>query len=94
MFHRNCREISILETEHFGTVAYAEIGAMLVGRICNHKKTVFARGEEKGYFAYGGSTVVLLTEKGFVTPDDDLLQNSARGIETYVRTGETVGKKA
>ena len=94
VFHRNCREVSMLETEHFGTVAYIEVGAMLVGRICNHRKTAFVRGEEKGYFAYGGSTVVILTEQGAVTPDADLLQNSSHGIETYVRTGETVGKKA
>lgn len=94
VFHRNCREVSLLKTEHFGTVAYVEVGAMLVGRICNHRKTVFARGEEKGYFAYGGSTVVLLTEKGVVTPDKDLLENSRKGIETYVRTGETVGRRA
>ena len=94
VFHRNCREVSMLETEQFGTVAYVEVGAMLVGRICNHRKTAFVRGEEKGYFAYGGSTVVLLTEKGAVTPDADLLQNSRLGIETYVRTGETVGRKA
>lgn len=93
VFHRNCREVSVLETEHFGTVAYVEVGAMLVGRICNHKKSTFVRGEEKGYFAYGGSTVVLLTEQGAVTPDADLLENSRQGIETYVRTGETVGKK-
>ncbi len=94
VFHRNCREVSFLETEHFGTIAFVEVGAMLVGRICNHKKPFFVRGEEKGYFAYGGSTVVILTEKGAVIPDADLLQNSKKGIETYVRTGETVGKKA
>ena len=93
VFHRNCREISYLETAHFGTIAYAEIGVMLVGRSCNHHTATFVRGEEKGYFAYGGSTVVLLTEKGAVTPDQDLLRNSAQGIETYVRTGETVGQR-
>ncbi len=93
VFHRNCREVSYLKTEHFGTLAYVEVGAMLVGRICNHPADVFARGEEKGYFAYGGSTVVLLTERNAVTPDADLLENSRQGIEIYVRTGETVGKK-
>lgn len=93
VFHRNCREVSLLETEHFGTVAYVEVGAMMVGRIVNHHKSVFTRGEEKGYFAFGGSTVVILTEHGAVTPDADLLQNSAKGIETYVRAGSTVGRK-
>lgn len=94
VFHRNCREVSLLETEHFGTVAYVEVGAMMVGRIVNHGKKTFSRGEEKGYFAFGGSTVVILTEKGGVLPCDDLLENSKKGIETYVRSGETVGRKA
>ena len=94
VFHRNCREVSLLETEHFGTVAYVEVGAMMVGRIVNHGKKTFSRGEEKGYFAFGGSTVVILTEKGGVLPCEDLLANSKKGIETYVRSGETVGRKA
>lgn len=94
VFHRNCREVSLLQTENFGTVAYVEVGAMLIGRIVNHQKAVFRRGEEKGYFEFGGSTVVILTEKGSVIPCDDLLENSKKGIETYVRSGEIVGRRA
>lgn len=93
VFHRNCREVSILQTEHFGRLAYIEVGAMMVGRIVNHHMAVFARGEEKGFFAFGGSTVVILTEKDAVVPDEDILQNSLSGIETYVRSGERVGAK-
>lgn len=92
VFHRNCREVSLLESAHFGVIAYIEVGAMLVGRIVNHRKPVFTRGEEKGYFAYGGSTVVLLIEPNRITPDADLLQNSLAGIETYVRAGEAVAQ--
>ncbi len=91
VFHRNCREVSVLETEHFGRLAYVEVGAMMVGKIINHDITVFARGDEKGYFAFGGSTVVILTAKGAVTPCEDILKNSQQGIETYVHTGEKVG---
>ena len=92
VFHRNCRQVSVLETENFGRCAYVEVGAMMVGRIVNHDKTNFSRGEEMGYFAFGGSTVVVLTGKDAVTPCEDILKNSSEGIETYVRAGETVGR--
>ena len=51
------------------------------------------RGEEKGNFAFGGSTILLLTQKGAVRPDSDLLRNTLRGIETKVRLGEKIGEK-
>ncbi len=91
VFHRNCREVSVLETENFGRIAYIEVGAMMVGRIVNHDISTFARGDEKGYFAFGGSTVVILTAGDTVVPCEDILKNSDQGIETYVRSGEKVG---
>ncbi len=92
VFHRNCREVTLLECTHCGVLAFVEVGAMLVGRIVNHHREAFSRGEEKGYFAFGGSTVVILTTPNSVLPDEDLLQNSLSGIETYVHSGEQVGK--
>ncbi len=93
VFHRNCRNVSILETENFGRCAYVEVGAMMVGRIVNHGQETFARGEEKGYFAFGGSTVVVLVGKDVLTPCEDIVKNSNDGIETYVRAGETVARR-
>lgn len=93
VFHRNCRNVSILETENFGRCAYVEVGAMMVGKIVNHGQEAFARGEEKGYFAFGGSTVVVLVGKDVLTPCEDIVKNSDQGIETYVRAGETVAEK-
>lgn len=93
VFHRNCRNVSILETAHFGRCAYVEVGAMMVGRIVNHEQKTFARGEEKGYFAFGGSTVVVLVGKDVLTPCEDIIANSNQGIETYVRAGEAVGRR-
>ena len=90
VFHRNCRNVSILETENFGRCAYVEVGAMMVGRIINHGQETFSRGEEKGYFAFGGSTVVVLVGKDVLTPCEDILRNSNQGIETYVRAGDRV----
>lgn len=64
VFSENCREYSILKTDNFGTAAQIEVGAMLVGKIKNREVSVFGRGEEKGMFLYGGSTVMVLLEKG------------------------------
>ncbi len=93
VFSRNCREISVLKTRRFGTVTQIEVGAMLTGKIRNHGLTRFRKGDEKGYFEYGGSTVILLfpkTDRGFVEPDPDILQNSQNGIETLVELGERI----
>ena len=92
VFHRNTREVTILNTLHFGKLAFVEVGAMLVGRIVNEHRKTFRKGEEKGYFEFGGSTVVLLTEKGAVLPDGDILKNSREEIETKVSLGESVGR--
>lgn len=93
VFTRNCRELCLLETAHFGTVAQVEVGAMLVGKIENYGEpgARFVRGEEKGRFLYGGSTVVVLLEKDRVKLDDALFENTLRGLETPVTMGETLG---
>lgn len=93
VFTRNCREYCLMETEHFGLVAQVEVGAMLVGKIKNYAEpgARFARGEEKGRFLYGGSTVVLLLERDRVELDEELFENTAQGLETPVKLGETLG---
>ncbi|MDD6098285.1 MAG: phosphatidylserine decarboxylase [Oscillospiraceae bacterium] len=95
IYKRNCREYTMLRTENFGDVIQAEVGAMMVGRIVNHHgKASFRRGEEKGMFMFGGSTVVLLIERGRAVIDADIVRNSASGIETVVKYGEKIGAKA
>ena len=96
IYKRNCREFTMLHTENFGDVVQIEVGAMLVGRIKNHHKQVchFSKGQEKGFFEYGGSTIVLLFEKSMINIDSDILENSKHGIETVVKYGEKIGKKA
>ena len=62
-FKTNSREYTILHTKHFGDVIEVEIGAMGVGRIKNdHSIHKFKKGEEKGYFEFGGSTIVVLVK--------------------------------
>ena len=93
IYRENTREYTILHTENFGRVIMAEVGAMLVGRIANHHKGhhKFRRGDEKGMFKYGGSTVVLLFERDIVEFDKDILCNTADGYETVVKMGEKIG---
>lgn len=92
VYGKNCRELTLIETESFGKVAYIEVGAMMVGRINNTHKSEFVRGEEKGYFSFGGSTIVLLYKSGVITLDGDIAENSREEIETTVLYGERVGK--
>lgn len=92
IYRENSREYTLIQTPQFGTVLMMEIGAMLVGRIKNlHAASTVERGEEKGYFEFGGSSVMLLLEKGHFVPDDDLIRHSANGEETVVKQGESIG---
>ena len=92
IYKENSREYSLLHTAKFGDILMMEVGALLVGRIVNHHEAAeVTRGQEKGYFQFGGSTVVLLTEPGSVIIDEDILHNSREGMETIVRYGEKIG---
>ena len=95
VYRRNARRYTLLHTEHFGDVVQMEVGALLVGKIRNHNETTgsFAKLQEKGYFEYGGSTVILLLKKDAVTVDADILKYSAKGIETKVKIGERIAEQ-
>ena len=66
---------------------------MMVGKIVNYKKKNFKKGEEKGYFLFGGSTIVIIVKEDIITIDDDILKNSKEGIETKVKQGEKIAKR-
>lgn len=94
VFCENARKYTLLHSAIFGQVLQMEVGALLVGRIVNHDASnanVYA-GEEKGYFEFGGSTIVLLVQKDSVILDDELIENTRQGRETIVRYGETLGR--
>ena len=90
IYMENTRSVNLLKTENFGTIAYIEVGAMLIGRIVDNGTDVFEKGQEKGYFEPGGSTVVILVKN--VEIDKDIMEQSASGIETKVRYGERIGR--
>lgn len=92
IYKENTREYTVIRSKEFGDVLQMEVGALLVGKISNHKQsTVVTRGEEKGFFEYGGSTIVVLTQKGRVTPRSDLLTNSKNGYETKILQAHPLG---
>jgi phosphatidylserine decarboxylase len=92
VFSENCREYTVIETRDFGCITQIEVGAMLVGKIANlHGARRVSRGEEKGMFLYGGSTVVLLLEKDRLDIDESLFLATERGEETPVVMGQSLG---
>lgn len=93
-FKTNSRCWTILHTDNFNDIIQVEIGAMMIGKITNkNQNNNFIKGEEKGYFEFGGSTIVLLIKNNIVNIDDYLIENSKNNIETYVKYGEKIGKK-
>lgn len=91
-FKTNSREYSILHTDHFSDVVQIEVGAMMVGRIDNyHGNYSFKKGEEKGKFLFGGSTIVLLV-KPCVKIDDVFIDETKLGNEVIVKYGEKIGE--
>lgn len=94
IFAENERHVSIFKTENFGKLAYVEVGAMMVGKIVQtYQNDHFNRGEEKGYFLFGGSTVIIFGEKGAWKPHSDIIENTKKGLETYLELGEECASK-
>ena len=89
VFGENKRSVTLIETEAFGSLAYIEVGAFGVGSIVNMKREGrVEKMDEKGYFKFGGSTVVLVFEPGKMTFSEDLVANSLAGRETLVKVGQ------
>ncbi len=94
VYKTNSREYTVLHTENFGDVVQMEVGALLVGKIVNyHQEHRFSRGEEKGRFEFGGSTIVLLFEKDAVNFPGELMRFSQEGYEKKVKMGQKIGEK-
>ncbi|AKG20845.1 phosphatidylserine decarboxylase [Calothrix sp. 336/3] len=94
LFCQNQRAITKFISQQFGEIIYIEIGAFCIGTI----KQTFApgtviQGQEKGYFRFGGSTIILLFEPGIIQFDDDLIQDSAMNLEIKVKAGEAIAKR-
>jgi len=90
----NERQIVACDAD-FGRFWLVDVGAFGVGTIIQtYSGDAHAKGDEKGYFKFGGSTVILVTRAGALAYDSDLVRNSAAGIETRVRCGEHIATPA
>ena len=95
IYKMNSREYCLLKTKELGTILLMEVGALMVGKISNHEEdsAQVKRGDEKGMFEFGGSTIVVMTEPGMAEPDKDIIQNTKAKAETLVKMGEPIGCK-
>jgi len=95
LFCQNKREWSIFHTDNFNDVIYMEVGATCVGTIIQSYDpgSKVKKGDEKGYFKFGGSTVILFFKKDAVKIHEDLINQTTLGFETSVLMGEKIGLK-
>ena len=95
IYKMNSREYCLLKTKELGTILLMEVGALMVGKINNHEEdsAQVKRGDEKGMFEFGGSTIVVMTEPGRAEPDKDIIHNTKAQAETLVKMGEPIGCK-
>lgn len=90
--HENKRRITEVRHPRIGSYLFLEIGATNVGSIVDTAGAgPVAKGDEKGYFRFGGSMVATLFPAGSFVPADDLAAQSAAGIELYARMGDRMG---
>jgi phosphatidylserine decarboxylase len=90
----NKRMITVVDSAVFGSVAVIEVGATNVGSIKQSfvPGRAVAKGAEKGFFAFGGSCVITLFQRGRIRLDADVVAQSAQQIETYARMGDRLGE--
>ena len=93
VFSENNREWTLLATKHFDNIIFMEVGAIGVGKIVNLNVKEFKRGDEKGYFRFGGSTVILLVKKDILELDQDILEEANKDNEIQIKLFEPIGRR-
>ena len=91
VYHENSRDITFLNCKKLGDVCYIEVGALMIGKITNKNVKSFEKGDEKGYFEFGGSTVIMLINQE-IDFNKKILENTKNDIETIVKMGQNIGK--
>ena len=93
VFSENKKEICKLNTTDKGEILIIPVGATMVGSLNStfEPDSLVKKGEEMGYFAFGGSTVVLLFNSNSFELDKDLIGNTKNKLETFVKMGEKIG---
>jgi len=93
IYCKNIREMTIFHSEKFDDLLLVEVGATCVGSIVQTftPNKLALKGQEKGYFKFGGSTVIIFLKNGKISLDEDLLDNTRKGYETKVKMGMGIG---
>ena len=92
IFWENKRSQTLIKSPQFGQVLVVEIGATCVGSMhSTYEAGEVAKGQEKGYFSFGGSCVVILFQRDQIVFDADLLEHAAESREVYAKMGECCG---
>lgn len=93
-FVENERQATFFESQNFGKMVFVEVGALCVGKIKQTFKSQSSvvRGQEKGFFEFGASTVLMVTHSKSVEPDPDLIEKTNSGFESRIGLGEAIGK--
>jgi phosphatidylserine decarboxylase len=94
IFTQNKRTLCKLYTEKFGTVLFMDIGATCVGAMHQTyaSESPCLKGDEKGYFSFGASSLILLFEPNIIQFDKDLVDATAQGVEIRCLMGQSMGK--
>lgn len=95
IFFENKRIISVLNSPEIGPFLMVEVGATCVGSITQTAKVgvLYNKGDEKGFFSFGGSTVLTIFQKDKIDFSQDFKQMSSNGIEMFALMGDDMGKK-
>jgi len=95
VYTENKRLVTTIRSPQFGNVLFIAVGATMVGSIVmtQEEGATVKRGDEMGYFAFGGSTILTLFKPNVIQYDEDLLLNSTKPIETLVKVGDRIGIK-
>ncbi|NLW25449.1 MAG: phosphatidylserine decarboxylase [Clostridia bacterium] len=93
IYCKNIREMTIFHSEKFDDLLLVEVGATCVGSIVQTftPNKLALKGQEKGYFKFGGSTVIIFLKDGKINLDKDLVENTRKGYETKVKMGMGIG---
>lgn len=90
VYTENCRAYEIIRSQKFGDVIQMEVGALMIGKICNHPHKMYVEGlQEKGFFAFGGSTIIILLQADKIIINDKI--KDAFFKEISVRQAYTLG---
>jgi phosphatidylserine decarboxylase len=89
----NKRKYSVIRNDVFGDIIYSEVAATMVGgMIDTYDHSIIKKGDEKGYFKFGGSTIILICHTDFISIDMDLIQNTEHQLETEIKMGERIAR--